>query len=139
MYGIVKKVTGMNLRSVEEGQERRSSIPGICFLLASILGHISPRGEMRFISLDQKLSWFNNAGHTCTYAKKGGSQPSVREDFYATRQRHTIFTTVPSWGHGDPNMPPKICVLLKAQPGGTILNDLRKSDLVKPGVHVQVQ
>ena len=40
----------------------------------------------------QKPSWFNNAGHTGTFAQKGGSQPSVRENVANTRQRYTVLT-----------------------------------------------
>ena len=36
---------------------------------------------MRWLSVDQKPSWWNNAGLTGTFAKKCGSQPSVNENF----------------------------------------------------------
>ena len=68
---------------------------------------------MRFISLDQKPAWFNNAGSKGTYAKKGGPQPGVKENFTHARQRYTIMTTVPSWAHMAPYVPPKLTVLFK--------------------------
>ena len=94
---------------------------------------------MRFLSADQKPSWFNNAGHTGTFAKKGGSQPSVREIFAHTRQRYSILTSVPSWGHTDPDMPPKVAVLFKAMPNGLVIRELRASRRLKPWMKVQVQ
>jgi hypothetical protein len=93
----------------------------------------------RFLSLDEKPSWFNNAGRTGTFAKTGGSQPSVREDFAKTRERYTILTSVPSWGHTDPDVPPKVAVLFKAQPNGLVINQLRASFRNKPWMKVQVQ
>ena len=54
---------------------------------------------LRWVSVDQKPSWFNNAGLTGTWAVKG--QPmSVREKFAATRQRYSILTSV--WWDGLP-------------------------------------
>ena len=94
---------------------------------------------MRFLSVDQKPSWFNNAGLTGTFARKGGSQPRVRENFHHTRQRYTILTSVPSWGHGDPNVPPKIAILFKAQPGGKTIKDLQKCCHLNAWTKVQVQ
>ena len=85
---------------------------------------------MRFLSVDQKPSWFNNAGHTGTYAKKGSAQPTVRDDFNATRQRYTILTSVPSWGHDDSNVPPKVALLFKGKPGGGIQGQFDRSLLI---------
>ena len=75
-----------------------------------------PDTSMSFMSVDQKRPWFNPAGHTGAFAKKGGSQPSVRDIFAHTRQRYSILTSVPSWGHTDPDMPPKVAALFKAMP-----------------------
>ena len=60
-----------------------------------------------------------------TFAKKDGSQPSVRENFVKTRERYSILTSVPSWGHTDPDVPPKVAALFKAKPRGTIIRALR--------------
>lgn len=65
------------------------------------------------LSFDQKPSWFNNAGlrrwrRLYGIAKKGGSQPSVRENFAHTRQRYSILTAVHSWGHTDPVCAPDV-------------------------------
>ena len=94
---------------------------------------------MRFISVDQKPSLFNNAGLTGTFARKGGSQPSVRENFAHTRQRYTILKSVPSWGHTDPDVPPKIALLFKAQPEGIVIRTLRACAHLEPWMKVQVQ
>ena len=88
--------------------------------------------------LKWKPSWFNNAGLTGTFAKKG-STPSVKEIFADTRQRYTILTAVPSWGHTDPAIPPKVAVLFKAAPDGSVIQKLRKSSRLKPWMNVQVQ
>ena len=94
---------------------------------------------MRVISIDQKPPWFNNAGHTGTFAKKGGAQPSVKEIFAHTRQRYTILTSVPSWGHADPDVPPKVAVLFKAKPEGGVIKELRRNRRVMPWMKVHVR
>ena len=78
---------------------------------------------MRWLTVDQKPSWFNNAGPTGTFAKKGGSQPSVTETFAHTRQRYTILTSVPyGWRMTDhPDGVPKAAMLFKEKPNGPIL------------------
>ena len=93
---------------------------------------------MRFLSIDQKPSWFNNAGHTGGYTKKG-SQPTIRENFAHTRQRYTILTPVLSWGHGDPDTPPKFAVLFKGKPNGRILKGIEAEFQCPPWMSIQVQ
>ena len=73
------------------------------------------RADLGDLRVDQKPSWFNNAGHTGTFARKG-SQPSVRENFNHTTQRYSILTSVPSWGHANLDAPPKVAILFKAAP-----------------------
>ena len=140
MYGIAKRVVGMKLKVAWAKVRKRV----LCFLsnlfrLQAFWEICHPGTPMRFISIDQKPSWFNNAGHTGTFAKKGGSQPSVRENFAATRQRYSILTSVPSWGHGDFDNPPKVAVLFKNAPNGSVINRLRSSDRMKPWMMVQAQ
>ena len=50
---------------------------------------------LRWLSVDQKPSYFNNAGHTGTWAVQGKPM-SVKEKFSATRERYSILTSV-SW------------------------------------------
>ena len=139
-YGIVKKVTGMKLKVPWRKVKRRTGVfLGNIFRLRAFWEICHPDTPMRFLSVDQKPSWFNNAGHTGTFAQKGGSQPSVREIFAHTRQRYSILTSVPSWAHTDQDMPPKIALLFKAMPNGTVINQLRASKRSKSWMKVQVQ
>jgi len=139
-YGIVKKVCGMKLKVPWAKVKRRIHVLlGNIYRLRAFWELCHPGVAMRFLSLDQKPSWFNNAGHTGTFAKKGGSQPSVRENFNKTRERYTILTSVPSWGHIDPDVPPKVAILFKAKPNGAIIRELRASALNKPWMKMQVQ
>ena len=84
---------------------------------------------MRWLSIDQKPSWFNNAGHTGTLAKKGGAQPSVKENFMHTRSRYSILTTVPrGWSmHDHVDNAPKIAILFKGAEDGMIRRSLSSS------------
>ena len=130
MYGIVKKVTGMKLKVSWVKLKRRIRVLlGNIYRLHAFWDICHPGTPMRFLSVDQKPSWFNNAGHTGTFARRGGSQPSVRENFQHTRQRYTILTCVPSWGHADPDVPPKVAILFKAKPNGIMIQNLRASAL----------
>ena len=139
-YGIVRKVTGMKLKVSWSKVKRRTAVLlGNLFRLRAFWEIIHPNVPMRFLSVDQKPSWFNNAGHTGTFARKGGSQPSVREIFAHTRQRYSILTSVPSWGHGHADLPPKVAILFKAMPNGAVIKDLRASTRLKPWMKVQVQ
>ena len=61
------------------------------------------------------LAAFNNADHTGTYAKKGGCQPTVREDFNHTRERYSTLTALQWWGHTDPDVPPEVAILFRAK------------------------
>ena len=120
-------------------KRRTRVLLGNIFRLRAFWDICHPGVQPRFISIDQKPSWFNNAGHTGTFARKGCSQPTVREDFNQTRERYSILTSVPSWGHDNPDVPPKIAVLFKAKPGGQVIGQLRNSPVLKEWTKVQVQ
>jgi hypothetical protein len=140
MYGIVRKVVGMKLKVSWRKVKRRIFVfLGNIFRLRAFWEICHPGTTMRFLSVDQKPSWFNNAGHTGTFARSGGSQPSVRENFAHTRQRYTILTSVPSWGHTDADVPPKVAVLFKGAPGGYIIRNLRTCRNLKSWMKVQTQ
>ena len=140
LYGISKQVTGMKLKvSWKKIRHRVKVHLTNLFRLRAFWDLCHPDKPMRFLSVDQKPSWFNNAGHTGTYAKKGGAQPTVRENFNATRQRYTILTSVPSWGHDDSNVPPKVALLFKGKPGGSIQDKFDRSLLINEWTKVQVQ
>jgi hypothetical protein len=141
-YSIVKKVTGMKLKVPWiRVKSRIKTLLGNIFRLRHLWKLCFGERPMRFLSLDQKPSWFNNAGLTGTYARKGGGAPSVREDHQGTRERYTIFTAVQSWANydeSDESVPPKIAVLFKARPDGSVVRRLRDTER-KPWMKVQGQ
>ena len=139
-YGITYKMTGMKLKVAWRKVKRRCRVLlGNIFRVRALWDLCHPGLSMRWLSLDQKPSWWNNAGLKGTYAKKGSSQPTVRENFAKTRERYTIFTAVPSWGHEDPLLPPKVAVLFKGKRGGRILNGIEGSGVRPDWMMVQVQ
>ena len=97
---------------------------------------------MRWLSLDQKPSWFNNAANTGTYtvprSQRHGAQPTVRENFAASRERYTIMTTVASWWSSI-GPPPNLFVLFRGKPGGRILPNLANTYNVPDWLMLQVQ
>ena len=147
-YGITKQVIGLKLTVPWRKVKRRVKVLlQNIFRLRAFWELCFPGVAMRFISIDQKPSWFNNAGHTGTYSQKGRTAPTVRENFQKTRERYTILTTVPSWHDVDhqalsqapvSDAPPKVAVMFKAQPGGSVIKELQKLKL-KPWMNVQVQ
>ena len=71
MYGITRQVTGMKVKVAWFKVKRRVSVLlRNIFRLRAFWEICHPGIAMRFLSVDQKPSWFNNAGHTGTYAKK---------------------------------------------------------------------
>ena len=88
---------------------------------------------MRWLSLDQKPSWWNNAGLTGTWAKKGRKAPTVKENFAHTRSRYTILTAVPyGWKMRDHVCPiaedvPLVAMLFKGKPNEKVLKKLKKT------------
>ena len=85
-YGISRKVVGMKLKVSWAKVKRRTRVLlGNIFRLRAFWEICHPGSQPRSISVDQKPSWFNNAGHTGTFAQQGGSQPSVRENFAQPR------------------------------------------------------
>ena len=88
------KVTGMKMKvSWTKVVRRVKVLLSNLFRLKAFWEHCHPGQTMRFISLDQKPSWFNNAGSKGTFDKKGSTQPGVKENHGHTRQRYTILTT----------------------------------------------
>ena len=67
------------------------------------------------------------------------SQVFAKSLLIRTRQRYSILTSVPSWGHGGADLPPKVAILFKAKPNGAVIKDLRASTRLKPWMKVQVQ
>lgn len=96
-YGIKKKATGMQLKVAYKKVLRRvkthlTNIFRINAFWALLFGGDGPK----YISLDQKPSWFNNGAKFGTYGREGETAPSVKENFAQSRERYTILTVVPS-------------------------------------------
>ena len=125
-YGIVYSKIGTQLK-VKWGKvlRRVRVLLSNQFRLRALWEIVHPDTPMRWVSLDQKPSWFNNAGHTGSFAKKGIA-PTVRENFAQTRERYTILTVVPlnccvgDDVEGDGAKMPRIEVLFKAENGARI-------------------
>ena len=97
-YGISKQVIGMKLKvSWRKVKRRVLVLLQNIFRLRRFWELVHPGKTLRWLSLDQKPAWFNNAGHTGTWAFTGGRAPTVKENWRQTRERFTILTTVP-WG-----------------------------------------
>ena len=101
------------------------------FRLRAFWEIVHPDCPMRWVCLDQKPSWFNNAGHTGSYTTKG-TAPTVRENFAQTRERYTMLTVVPldcddgDADEGDEANMPKVEVLFRAPRGNRIRAEIEK-------------
>ena len=74
-FGIVKKVIGMKLKVAWRKVKRRVLVLLTNIFRLRAFWDICHEGkQMRWLSVDQKPAWFNNAGHTGTFAKKGGKR-----------------------------------------------------------------
>jgi len=76
--------------------KRTRILLGNLFRLRYLWRHLHGDTPLKYLSVDQKPSWFNNAAHTGTYARVGRSAPVVLERHDLARQRYTILTSVPS-------------------------------------------
>ena len=112
------------------------------FRLRAFWDLLYPGVPLRFLSLDQKPSWFNNCGNIGTLQRKGARQGSIRENYQKMKERYTILTAVPSWyttqGLFEAE-PPQMCLLFKASPDGTVIQKLRDYHGLKSWTKVQVQ
>ena len=99
-----------------------------------------PDGELKFLSADQKPSWFNNCGSLAALAIKGGKAPSIRENHAQTRQRYSLLTIMQSWcnyGALSADDPPPLFVLFKGKPGGHMHKSLLEKTILPPWLRVQ--
>ena len=110
---------------------------GNIFRLRAFWEICHPNTPMRFLSLDERPYFFDNACHTGAYAKNGGIR-SIQEHRLEP-YRATILTAVHSWGHTDQGRPPKVALLFKAMPGGSVITKLRQTSHHQPWMKVQVQ
>jgi len=141
-HGIAYKQLGMRLKvSWRKVKNRVKVLLGNIFRLRTLWELVHPGKPMHWFSADQKPSWFNNAGHTGTWAKKG-SQPTVREDFAATRERYTILTTVEIIDGQDAPYEydfPHVAVLFKGKPNGRIASGIANQYTEPNFMMIQVQ
>ena len=138
-FNIVHSQVGMKLKvSWSKVVRRVRVLMRNVFRLRALWVLLFPTTRMRWLSVDQKPSWFNNAGHTGALTTRG-STPTIRENFSATRERYTILTSVPSWGHGEPDVLPKVAVLFKGKPGGRIVKNIQEQFHCPEFMMVQVQ
>ena len=84
---------------------------------------------MRWLSMDQKPSWFNNAGLKGTFTRRGARNVTTKTDHTGIRQRYTICTFVQSWPSTSED-PPRCAVLFKGSsgPSGTIRDSIRRPE-----------
>jgi len=144
MYNISLKSSWMKLSvSYKKIKKRIRVYLSNVFRLRKLWELCFPGKEMRFMSLDQKPSWFNNAGHTGSFGIKGKARvPKVKENHAHTRARYTVLTTVQSFP--TPTAPgaaavPSIAVLFKAAADGTVKPKLRDSEALPPWMLLQTQ
>ena len=141
-YGLSHKVTGMKLKVAwRKIKARVFVLLTNIFRLRQWWNICNGDKPMRWLSLDQKPSWWNNAGLTKSWAKKGRKAPTVKENFALTRSRYTILTAVPhGWKMTEhPDNVPLCAMLFKAKPKGKIIKRLEKNPLCKPWMKMQVQ
>ena len=118
-YGISIRMTTVRFKvSLAAATARVRVMLSNIFRLRRLWTRCHGNRPMRWLSFDQKPSWFNNAGLRPQYARTGARRVGAREDHAGTRQRYTVMTAVQSWRTvGDGGMPPKCAVLFKAASG----------------------
>ena len=142
MYGIEMRSSWMKYKvSYKKIMHRVRTYLGNVFRLRRLWELCFGDVPMRWLSIDQKPSWFNNAGLTGTYARRGRHVPTVRENHAKTRERYTILTAVASYPMSDehPAAPPKCAVLFRAAPDGSVRKKLQASGRLRPWMKVQTQ
>ena len=126
--------------AVVEDIEASQSTARKYFTIRVFWEHCHPGKLLKFISLDQKPSWFNNAGHKGTMGRKGGPQPGIKENFCQTRERYSILTLVRNFDNDDPDAPPPVEVLFRAARRGTTWTKLQTHRInSRPWMRVQCQ
>ena len=133
-HSISMKACGMQLKvSWSKVLRRCQVLLTNIFRVRAFWKHCHPDHELKFISADQKPSWFNNSGSFGTFGIRGDKAPSVRENFAKTRERYSLFTFVESSSEYQPGSafaPPPLFILFKGKKNGRIKqNILEKTDL----------
>ena len=143
-WGLSMKSTGMKLKVLwSKVKSRCSTHLTNIWRLRALWDIVHPGIPMRFLSADQKPSWFNNSGHTGSFGRKGEKAPTVRENFAKSRERYTILTVIPSWTkyrpEGGTEPPPHVFILFKGKKNGRIIQEIRRQADIPDWMHIQVQ
>ena len=92
---------------------------------------------MKFLSIDQKPSHFNNVALLGTWSRKG-TRTTVKELFAHSRTRYTICTCVQSWASSQDELPP-VAVLFKGSKKGHIVAQLKEAHDIPDWMLLQTQ
>ena len=126
-FGLGMRATPLRLKiSLTKATARVSCMLSNIFRLRHLWQLCHGPTPMRWVSYDQKPSWFNNAGLRPQLARRGSRKVGAREDHAGTRQRYSLMTTVQSWPPPVGAGPPKMAVLFKADSGARRPADFRK-------------
>ena len=126
-FGLGMRATPLRLKiSLTKATARVSCMLSNIFRLRHLWQLCHGPIPMRWVSYDQKPSWFNNAGLRPQLARRGSRKVGAREDHAGTRQRYSLMTTVQSWPPPVGAGPPKMAVLFKADSGARRPADFRK-------------
>jgi len=91
-WGIVMKATGMQLKVAWRMVKSRTyTFLTNLFRIRAFWALVHPFTPLRFLSADQKPSWFNNAGHVGTFGRKGEKAPSVGDFCQNPRTVHDSY------------------------------------------------
>ena len=94
-------------------QERIGVMLGNLFRLRKLWRLCHGDAPMRFLSADQKPSWFNNSGLKSTYARKGSRIVTTKTAHDDSRDRYTILTFVQNYSPPEGEQR-KVAVLFRA-------------------------
>ena len=142
-YSISKKACGMQLKVSWAKVIRRCQVLLTnIFRVRAFWEHCHPNDELRFISADQKPSWFNNSGRFGTFGVRGQQAPSIRENFAKTRERYSLLTFVVSDSSYQPSgdaSPPPLFILFKGKKEGRIKQNVLEKTNLPDWLRIQVQ
>ena len=116
--------------SWQKAKDRIRCMMGNIFRLRRLWALCHPGTPMRWLSMDQKPSWMNNAARRPMYARQGRRDVGAKENHAATRDRYTILTFVPSW-EPPAGSPPPLAVLFKAATGARLAPQIQHPPWMK--------
>ena len=126
-FGLSMRATTVRFKiSLTKATARVSCMLSNIFRLRHLWQLCHGPTPMRWVSYDQKPSWFNTAGLRPQLARRVSCKVGARQDHAGTRQRYSLMTTVQSWPPPVGAGPPKMAVLFKADSGARRPADFRK-------------